>query len=50
MTLSYECVSQNYPQCVEMAIGSTIIVVDGIKTLEVKRLTEWHCKMRQIFT
>lgn len=56
MTLSFDCVTQSFPSTVGMAVGSTVIVRDvpassnrnGVTTLEVKRLTEEYCKVREI--
>jgi len=56
MTLSFECVTQNYPSTIGMAVGSTVIVRDvpassnpnGVTTLEVKRLTEEYCKVGEL--
>jgi hypothetical protein len=56
MTLSYDCVSQNFPACAGMTVGSTVIVRDvpassnptGVATLEVVRLTEAYCTVREV--
>ena len=56
MTLSFECVIQNFPVCADMSVGSTVVVRDvpassnpnGAATLEVSRLTEEYCKVREV--
>lgn len=56
MTLSFDCVSQNYPSCANMPVGATVIVRDvpassrpnGVTTLKVVRLTEEYCKVREV--
>lgn len=56
MTLSFECVIQNFPVCADMSVGSTVVVRDvpassnpnGVATLEVFRLTEEYCKVREV--
>jgi hypothetical protein len=56
MTLSYECVLQNFPTCAGMAVGTTVVVRDvpassnsgGTATLEVIRLTDSYCKVREV--
>ena len=56
MTLDYDCVTQNFPACAGMAVGSTVVVRDvpassrpnGVTTLEVKRLTVEYCKVREV--
>ena len=56
MTLSFDCVTQNFPSTIGMAVGSTVIVRDvpassnrnGVTTLEVVRLTNECCKVREI--
>ena len=47
MTLSYECVSQNYFSA-GLEIGESVVVVDGGKVLEIKRMSEEYCKVRDI--
>lgn len=47
MTLSYDCVSQNFFSA-GLAVGETVVVVDGGKVLEIKRMSEEYCKVRQI--
>lgn len=54
MTLSYECVSQNWPSCKKMKVGSTKLIVQpnaysgtrGV-VLEITRLTKEYCKVRE---
>ena len=47
MTLSYDCVSQNFFSA-GLEIGETVVVVDGGKVLEIKRMTEEYCKVKEI--
>jgi hypothetical protein len=55
MTLSFDCVTQNFPSTIGMAVGSTVIVRDvpassnrnGVTTLEIVRLTNEYCKVRE---
>jgi len=47
MTLSYDCVSQNFFSA-GLEIGETVIVVDGGKVLEIKRMSEEYCKVKEI--
>ena len=47
MTLSYDCVSQNIFSA-GLEIGETVIVIDGGKVLEIKRMTEEYCKVREL--
>ena len=53
MTLSFNCVSQNWPQCLGMKVDSTLLIVEpiaygGRRVLEVTRLTEEYCKVREV--
>lgn len=56
MTLSFECVTQNFPSTIGMAVGSTVIVRDvpassnpnGVATIEVKRLTSEYCDVQEL--
>jgi hypothetical protein len=56
MTLSYECVLQNFPTCAGMAVDTTVVVRDvpasshqgGTTTLEVTRITDSYCKVREV--
>jgi len=56
MTLSFDCVTQNFPSTIGMTVGSTVIVRDvpassnpnGVATLEVKRLTEDYCNVAEV--
>ena len=48
MTLSYDCVQQNwFPAGIE--VGETVVVVEKKgEVLEIVRLTEEYCKVRQL--
>ena len=56
MTLSFECVTQNFPTCADMVVGSTVIVRDvpassrpnGVSTLEVSRITAEYCSIKEL--
>jgi hypothetical protein len=55
MTLSFECVAQNWPLCARMHVGSTKLIVhpnaySGTRgvVLEITRLTKEYCKVREV--
>ena len=48
MTLSYECVSQNFFSA-GLEIGETVVVVeDDGRCYEIKRMSEDYCKVREV--
>lgn len=55
MTLSYDCVTQNFFP-VGLEIGESVVVTDvpssssptGFVILEIVRLTEQYCKVREV--
>jgi len=50
MTLSFDCVSYNYPETRLLAVGSTMLVREGNKTLSIKRVTSAYCKVREVYS
>jgi hypothetical protein len=54
MTLSFNCVSQNWPDCADLTVGNTMYV-DDVKAysgtrrvvLEITRLTNEYCKVKE---
>ena len=46
MTLTFECVKQNWPACMFMKVGTAMLICEGGKMIEVKRQTEEYCKVR----
>jgi len=55
MTLSYDCVTQNF-YAAGLAVGESVVVTyvpsssnpDGVVTLEIIRMTEEYCKVREV--
>lgn len=54
MTLSFNCVAQNWPSCARMHVGSTMLIVEpkaysGTRSvvLEITRLTKEYCKVTE---
>lgn len=51
MTLTFNCVAQNWPACVGMKVGSTKLIVEPIamggKVFEITRQTEDYCKVSE---
>jgi len=46
MTLTFECVKQNWPACMFMKVGTAMLIYDGDRMLEIQRQTEELCKVR----
>ena len=50
MTLTFECVKQNWPDCANMKVGTAMLIVEpyamGGRLIEIQRQTEEHCKVR----
>lgn len=55
MTLSYDCVTQNF-YAAGLAVGESVVVTgvpsssnpSGVATLEIVRLTDEYCKVREV--
>ena len=48
MSLSWECVLQNYPQCRNLCVGASAYAREGNKLLSIKRMSDDVCKVRVV--
>ena len=50
MSLSWDCVFQNYPHCRNLCVGASAYVREGSKLLSIKRMTDDVCKVKVIWS